>query len=439
MLDDSLHYPIHHPQLPQRFLHFPEDQSYGALYVRASDATSLDSAQMVSAAKGTVIVPEGIPVTFVLNKNALRNLSVLTILNTDDIQQMDIQGWIIEASEFIYIRHLRGLDELNLIGCLKSDNPLKHLQSLTTLRSLSLAANQVITDDSLRLLAPLRSLERLNLTLTLVTGEGLAHLHALPVLRSLRLSMISFVEGRIGPVQLSHLRGLDTLEELDIANTGVTGADFESVFPTVPRLRVLGLGQNPITPESLLHLAFLPALEDLRLSEISLPDHIFAAVTALPTLRSLTLYEVYVGDGVLSRLTQAAQLRELTLQGGMLDFEGLGFVTAMPHLHKLDLAGTDGVTRHDLHYLRQLHDLTELHLFSDALVDEDLAFVRDLPQLRTLELIVPAIDGRGLAYLADVEHLHVATVYAPQLTPEQEAFYQSLIGEDKLHFVHPLR
>ena len=144
------------------------------------------------------------------------------------------------------IADLRGIEILNLYTCQVSDDDLRCLKELRTLRVLNLPGS--ITDDGLAHVANLTRLEALDLNSTKVTDEGLAHLQRLRELRFLDLSGTEITDAG-----LTHLRGLRQLEALGLGETRVTDEGLAKLKP-LARLELLSLINSAVGDEGLRHL-----------------------------------------------------------------------------------------------------------------------------------------------------------------------------------------
>lgn len=121
------------------------------------------------------------------------------------------------------ISSMRSLEQLNLHGHQLSDDGLRKLSKLTTLRrldiSLDFEANMKhytnrISDRGLESLVTLKNLESLGLSRTPVTDVGLQHIAKLPALKHLGLSLT-----KVTSKGLSLLSERNQLETLDITET----------------------------------------------------------------------------------------------------------------------------------------------------------------------------------------------------------------------------
>lgn len=153
------------------------------------------------------------------------------------------------------IAELRGIEILSLFECQVSDDDLRSLKELRTLRVLDLP--EAIADDGLAHVANLTQLEALDLSGTKITDEGLVHLQRLRKLRVLDLSGTEITDAG-----LTHLRGLRQLEALNLGETRVTDEGLAKLKP-LTRLELLNLFGTAVGDEGLRHLEDLPNLKYL--------------------------------------------------------------------------------------------------------------------------------------------------------------------------------
>jgi tRNA A-37 threonylcarbamoyl transferase component Bud32/Leucine-rich repeat (LRR) protein len=121
---------------------------------------------------------------------------------------------------------------LRLTGAKVSDDGLKHLSGLTSLRELSLGSTSV-TDEGMKHLTWMAELEHLDVADTVVGDGGLKVMGALSSLKSLNL------QGTIvSDAGLVHLRNLKGLQTLDLAGSKVTAAAVASLRQDLPACKV---------------------------------------------------------------------------------------------------------------------------------------------------------------------------------------------------------
>jgi internalin A len=193
---------------------------------------------------------------------------------------------------------------------------------------VDLAANKKVTNDGLRELAGLKGLKRLSL----------------------------FFDEQITDAGMAHLKGLTTLEELTLSNTGVGDA---------------GIAE----------LKGLKGLKKLHLAgAIRLTDAAAETINGFAELDDLSLPSTITGKGV-GKLVGLKNLRSFYLGGGN---PGDGAVEAiaatMPNLESLELGtfglGGNGITDASVPHLAKLKKLKSVGLAGSKLTDAGLKELR---------------------------------------------------------------
>jgi hypothetical protein len=156
------------------------------------------------------------------------------------------------------LEHLRRLPELTRldIDAPVTDDDLRHIARLTTLRHLRITSSQ-ITDVGLAQLAPLSNLEVLVLDGAAITGKGLESLKQFSELTTLELPRCNkFTDAGLGHAAhfprletlelcghsitdegVEHLAGLPKLRRLTLHDTGVSGVGIIELADQMPLLR----------------------------------------------------------------------------------------------------------------------------------------------------------------------------------------------------------
>jgi Leucine-rich repeat (LRR) protein len=140
-------------------------------------------------------------------------------------------------------------------------------------------------DPALRpsLLMGLHDLRSLYLTHNQVTDDDLRYLESMPHL--LRLSLMS--SPNVGDGVSRRIESLTELEELYLSGTRLT--DFGLTAVRGKKLRVLFLGNLPVTDAGLVHLAGITSLQRLVLSGTRITDRGLSNLYGLSNLRELHL------------------------------------------------------------------------------------------------------------------------------------------------------
>jgi len=139
---------------------------------------------------------------------------------------------------------------------------LAAVANLKSLRDLNLFdLDKALTDNDLRQLRGLTSLQKLNLAGTGITDAGLAQLKGLTALRELYLD-----DTQVNGIGLAHLLGLPALREIHLDNTPVGDAGLAQL-KGFTSLRRLYLNYTQVTDTGLPQLYGLTALQVLYLGD----------------------------------------------------------------------------------------------------------------------------------------------------------------------------
>lgn len=157
-----------------------------------------------------------------------------------------------------------------------------------------------------------------------------------PNLRSLKLAR----NYKITNDTLSLLTGLPHLESLDLQCCyGITGAGLTAIAK-LPRLRSLDLCGCAIPEEAFSELAKLVRLESVAVRSfrgtsvnIGLPW-----LASLPNLRSLTLRDYNIPEATLLNIAKLTKLCSLHLGWCTIEGSGVSRLAQLPHLHSLDFS-----------------------------------------------------------------------------------------------------
>lgn len=174
-----------------------------------------------------------------------------------------------------------------------------------------------VRDDDLRHLEILTSLRSLTLTGTSISDAGLSHLQGLTKLRYLDLA-----DTQLNGPGLEYLSDMKDLEVLLMAFTAVTDADLAHI-DQFPLLGMLGLGKTQITDKGLLHLTGFRQLRSLDVGETQVTDAGLVHLEDLKTLESLRLFGTEVTDAGLVHLEGLKKLKWLDLNGTAVTDEGV--------------------------------------------------------------------------------------------------------------------
>lgn len=134
------------------------------------------------------------------------------------IQNLNCSDHKISDADIPYIKCLDGLEWLALNRCTITDDGVKQLSEIGTLRALRIDGTSV-TDVGLAPLIELRRLEVLSLNRTQISDAGLQYLKKLPRLRHLELN-----QTQIDDAAIPKLKELEGLQELRLGETNMSPA-----------------------------------------------------------------------------------------------------------------------------------------------------------------------------------------------------------------------
>lgn len=248
----------------ERIIKFPEKTSIGKLYSFPKKESLIGTVNdtFFADAIGTVRVPDG-QRTLLKGDYILRDdLKPLLRLKADDIDYLNLSKLPITDAQVKNLRHLTGLQRLDLEGADISDEALKDIGMLKHLKVLCVSktlingsgfkylaglseleelqtGNNNLKDSNVAYLLPLKRLRVLRLGATQIGEEAAKYVGKLQALESVRLAN----NNRINDRAVSHLVGLGNLDGLNLRDTGVTIAALESLIK-MKKLRHLELSER---------------------------------------------------------------------------------------------------------------------------------------------------------------------------------------------------
>ena len=377
---------------PTRVLHFPQDQCMGRLSVEDPNLGSsylelgrdlslplgLDpkyvrlggDSDFVGLARGDVAVP------------AERNIHLITLLQP---RQEDFARLPYGSRMSLRNRFNSDPDDLSGLSELGPNDLYK-------LRVSSMFAR---ADADRRVLAPISHLTGLQILMlyeTGITNEQMKYLKPLRSLRALELSR----EFSIGNAGIAALKDLPALEYLSL-DPGVTDAGLKHVGQ-LPNLRWLKIGTGKIRGPGLAELANLPRLERLCLcssfqSQIS--DRHIKYMEGLTQLKSLTLWVTCdrLTDTSLASISKLTNLQELhfIMTNPKFTSGGIAHLRRLKYLRKLDL----GLTQiNDARYLMVLPQLEFVKPVE--LTVENMKALGGLRNLKSLGVFLPSLPNGSI-------------------------------------------
>lgn len=185
---------------------------------------------------------------------------------------------------------------------------ISELGSLSYLEQLDLNGT-VIDDAGLKQLSPLARLDSLKLRSTHITDVGLVHLKGMPKLDTLNLAST-----RITDAGLLHLKGITSLGHLAADDTEIGDAGLQHLNG-LTGMRALWLSNTRITDAGLVHLKGMAKLRCLCVEETEIGDAGLQHLSGLTNLQLLILSKTSITDAGLIHLKGLTRLNTLELSG----------------------------------------------------------------------------------------------------------------------------
>ncbi len=303
------------------------------------------------------------------------------------------------------IGKLTALEELYFMGTMPRFTPagvaclkgLRHLKKVHFGQAWAGPAGVQYGDEVVRQLAALPHLESIR-GVSYLSAAGMKTLASFRNLKCLEVDLKDREQGYQGPSGLAHLAGLTALEDLTIASgDGLPAIDLARLEP-LSHLRVLSLAGGGITDEGLASIGRLKSLERLRLHTATRSG--LNHLNRLSNLQSLQVIAWGKGakaietDERMLDLSGLEKVQDLNLSGLPLDEQDLAFLEHLRLLKHLMIHPASPVTATSLRCLRELPELTRLHVGElSGCTGEDLAHLNGLPKLRSLTVTGDITDA----------------------------------------------
>ncbi|NNE00373.1 MAG: hypothetical protein HKN47_23895 [Pirellulaceae bacterium] len=237
-------------------------------------------------------------------------------------------------ADFLSLRALPDLEEVELVGGLVLDGQMTLLDDLKRLEALSIRGTRM-TENGLLHLTKHRDLARLDLGSTKLSRVPLGCLAELPELHDLGLSYTD-----VDDTMLSQLIPQLRLTRLSLSGCDVSGKPMVAIGMQSD-LVDLNLAFSDVQDSDLQHLKNLTALRRLNLAGTEIGDAGFVNLLEKIQLRELNLSQTLVGDaGFQSAKYQLITVRVLDVADSQLtdgSIDGLCELTSLEHLN---MAGT---------------------------------------------------------------------------------------------------
>ncbi|XP_017888129.2 leucine-rich repeat-containing protein 15 [Ceratina calcarata] len=235
----------------------------------------------------------------------------ISLLPARFLEDVALHGLVISTGELrrvhenAFIGIVTPLQALGLPNNLLDSVPTAALSYLIGLEKLDLSQNKLKTleADSFKGLSNLTYLDLCDNLLSQLSPQVFA---ALPTLRSLRMR-----GNRLSVSALSALRGLRSLEELDLSNNLLLGPMGPNLLPQMPRLRTLTISENELINVQQGALLGVRNLTSLSLSHNQidvLEDHSFKYLSTLIRLDLANNRIVAVSSASLAHLEKLTTL-----------------------------------------------------------------------------------------------------------------------------------
>jgi len=200
-------------------------------------------------------------------------------------------------------------DELETIGKLRNLEILKLSDPFT-------GRSSEITDEGLRHLRHLNQLRNLSLANTRITNNGLIHLRNLR-----RLEEIDISQTKIGSEGIFHLLDLATLKTLDLSNTAIDDAGLVHIGK-LRQLESLAITGTQVSGIEFANLQRLEKLVDFELDSTLVTDLTCHKIAGLQHLTRLSLNDTRITDGAAKQLVELVHLKTLALDWTFVSDDG---------------------------------------------------------------------------------------------------------------------
>lgn len=186
----------------------------------------------------------------------MKLVSKLTNLQAISVRATSGRGWNITDNVLKYLKDLKNLKSIVLIGAKITDDGLANLKDLANLEFINLN-DTGITDAGLARLKNLTNLKTIFLRGAKVSDAGLASLENLKKLEFIDLSYTSITDAGLVPIQ-----NLKNLKYIDLSNTKITNAGLVPI-QSLKKLEFINIYGTGITDAGLPHLKDLTNLKKI--------------------------------------------------------------------------------------------------------------------------------------------------------------------------------
>ncbi|MBS1993529.1 MAG: hypothetical protein JSS83_23605 [Cyanobacteria bacterium SZAS LIN-3] len=262
----------------ERAISFPDDKSYGFIYVLQPTWVPYHLGAGVTneryQARGVLNIDRSKKLALVANANLGERMDLLKKLAPDTLAKLDLSRLPVTGKDMSNISHLTSLQMLDLDQTDCDDNGLKFIK-------------------------PLKNLEGICLSRALVTGATMTEIGNLPQLKRLHIGHTDLV-----PQSLSVMGKMKALKFLHVGCTKLKDEDLDAFLP-LNGLIDLGLeGNKGITDRGIAKLKAFKNLTYLNLSDTKVTENGVMQLKGLP-LTTLKLLNTAVTQLSLPRLKKA--------------------------------------------------------------------------------------------------------------------------------------
>ncbi|XP_011010638.1 PREDICTED: LRR receptor-like serine/threonine-protein kinase GSO1 [Populus euphratica] len=348
------------------------------------------------------------------NDSIFSSLSGFSSLKSLDLSYNEV---ITGSGLKVLSSRLKKLENLDLFGNQCNDSIFSSLSGFSSLKSLDLSGN-LLTGSSTGInsfqLQPMRlgKSENLNLSANQLNSSILSILSGLSSLKSLDLSLNKLTGS--GSKDLSSLTGLKKLENLVLRGNQCNDSIFSS-RSGFSSLKSFYLSGNQLTGSGLKVLSSrLKKLENLDLRGNQCNDSIFSSLSGFSSLKSLDLSDNQLtGSGLKVLSSRLKKLENLDLFGNQCNDSIFSSLSGFSSLKSLDLSGnlltgsSTGINSFQV-LASGLRNLEELYLSDNKLNDSVLSSLSGFSTLKSLDLSSNRFTGStGLNGLRKLEILYL--------------------------------
>lgn len=241
-----------------------------------------------------------------LTNSAANDQVVSELSRIPHLQTLKLDGTQLTGGAAVGLGSMQELTDLSLIGTSVDDQVVASLTTLP-LRSLDLSKT-AITDASLASIQKIETLESLIVSFCRVTGAGFKGFN------KSNLKVLHVAETPFGIDGFVAIRGMKSLETLNVYSAGLVQHKSVNVFRTFPNLKILYAGRNGITDAGMtVFFKGHKTLEELHLAyNKGITDNGLAALIGVKTLKLLEVSSTSCGAAGAKALKQ--KLPECTIR-----------------------------------------------------------------------------------------------------------------------------